>query len=99
MGRGGYVEGMNAREIGSTLVQLGGGRKRPDDAIDLSVGLTSVAQAGERLEEESPVCLVHARDEASWEQAAERIRSAVRLSEEPVAAPPIILERLTRRRA
>jgi thymidine phosphorylase len=99
MGRGGYVEGMNAREIGSTLVQLGGGRKRPDDAIDLSVGLTSVAQAGERLEEESPVCLVHARDEASWEQAAERISSAVRLSEEPVAAPPIILERLTRRRA
>jgi thymidine phosphorylase len=90
------MEGMNAREIGSTLVQLGGGRRRPDDAIDLSVGVTGLARVGERLEEGTPVCLVHARDEASWEQASERIRSAVQLGEEPVDMPPVVLQQLTR---
>jgi thymidine phosphorylase len=95
-GRDGYVEGMDAREIGSTLVQLGGGRKRPDDEIDLSVGLTALPQVGERVERDTPVCVVHARDDATWEQAAERVRSAIRLGDASVDAAPVVLERLSR---
>jgi thymidine phosphorylase len=94
--RDGYVAGIDARAIGSTLVQLGGGRTRPDQVIDLSVGLSALAQIGDTVEQDAPVCLVHARDEESWHQAAERARTAIRLSDDVVEAPPIVLERLVR---
>jgi thymidine phosphorylase len=97
-GAAGYVAGMDAKAIGLTLVELGGGRKRPDEIIDLAVGLTDFVQVGDRTGPDRPLCTIHARDEASFERAAARIRAAVRLSQTPVPpAGPIVLDRLARR--
>jgi thymidine phosphorylase len=95
--RSGFIAGMNAKEIGLTLVALGGGRQRPDDAIDLAVGLTDFAQLGDLVDKERPLCVVHARSEAEFETAASRIRATVRMSAEPrPAAGPIVKERIAR---
>jgi thymidine phosphorylase len=93
----GFVSGMDARAIGQALVAIGGGRTRPDDEIDLAVGVTRVAGIGEAVGSDRPLCLVHARDEAGASLATERIRAAFRIGEEPATPGPIVLARLERR--
>ena len=78
--------------------KLGGGRKRPQDPIDFSVGFTDFARIGDSVGSDRPLCVIHARDEASFAQAAARIRAAIRVSDEPPAPQgPIVLERIARR--
>ena len=89
---------MDAKAIGLTLVALGGGRKRPADPIDFTVGLTDFAQVGDAVGSDKPLCMVHARDEAEWDHAAKHIRAAVRVSPTTPAPPgPVVLERIVRR--
>jgi thymidine phosphorylase len=96
--RDGVIEEMDAKAIGLTLVALGGGRKRPDEAIDLAVGLTDFAQVGDRIDRAKPLCAVHARDETGFDLAARRIRAAIHIGPQSgVAAGPIVQERIARR--
>jgi thymidine phosphorylase len=93
----GFVSGMDAGAIGHALVELGGGRKHPDGEIDLSVGFTAFALVGAEVSRERPLAVVHARDEADFDRAAERIRSAVRVGPEPRAsAGRVVIERIAR---
>ncbi len=94
----GYVARMNAKEIGLTLVALGGGRKRPEDPIDHAVGLTDFCQIGDALNDDKPICVIHARNEAEWERAAARVRASVEIAAAPPAPlPPIVIDRIERR--
>jgi thymidine phosphorylase len=96
--KSGTVAAMDAKAIGLALVALGGGRKRPQDPIDLSVGFTDFAQLGDGVGSHRPLCVIHARDEANFNQAAARIRAAVRVSDGPPGPQgPIVRERIARR--
>jgi pyrimidine-nucleoside phosphorylase len=57
----GKVKKMDAETIGHVSLLLGGGRKTADDVIDFSVGLSAIKKIGERVEEDEPLLLVHAR--------------------------------------
>ena len=93
-GRSGHVVGMNAREVGIAVVELGGGRRHADDAIDSSVGLTEFVEVGRQVESGEPLCLVHAASEADADQAIALIRRAVRIEEAAPREIPAILERI-----
>lgn len=93
----GYVAGMDAKAIGLALVEMGGGRKLPDEPIDHAVGFTGFVQIGGHVEADRPICTLHARDEASWQAAAERLRAALRVQDSPAPpAGPVVLERIVR---
>ena len=94
--RSGHVAGMNAREIGIAVVELGGGRRHADDAIDPSVGLTEFVDVGRQIRGGEPLCLVHAASEADAERAIALIRRAVRIEEAAPREIPVILERVAR---
>ncbi len=94
--RSGHVAGMNAREVGIAVVELGGGRRHADDAIDTSVGLTGFVDVGRRIQSGEPLCLVHAASEADADEAIALIRRAVRIEEEAPSGTPAILERVAR---
>lgn len=79
----GTVASIDTRALGLAVVTLGGGRARADDKIDHSVGLTSLAGIGDEVDEDTPVALVHARDEGSANAAAMAVRSAYRLGDPP----------------
>ena len=93
-GRSGHVVGMNAREVGIAVVELGGGRRHADDAIDSSVGLTEFVEVGRQVRSGEPLCLVHAASEADADQAIALIRRAVRIEETAPREIPAILERI-----
>ncbi|TCV99075.1 thymidine phosphorylase [Biostraticola tofi] len=90
----GYVSAMDTRELGMAVVSLGGGRRRPGDSIDYSVGLTSMVRLGEAVDGMRPLAVIHAASEDSWQQAAERVRASVRLSTRPAAPGEVIYKRI-----
>ncbi|WP_346797239.1 thymidine phosphorylase [Halomonas sp. Bachu 37] len=94
----GKVQRIDTRAVGMTVVELGGGRLRNDATIDHSVGLSEIAAIGEQTDNQRPLAMVHARDEAAAQRAAEQLRAAVSIGDptsqaEAVASETLIQER------
>lgn len=90
----GFVSRMNVYEIGMAIVVLGGGRAAPSDPVDHAVGLSEFVQIGEQVGVgERPLCLIHARDDAAWERAAQRILTAITISADAPVLTPLVCER------
>ena len=76
----GYVQSVDTRALGMIVLSLGGGRTRPDEEIDPSVGLTDLAAIGAELGPLDPLAIVHARTRFSADKAAQAVRAAYRMS-------------------
>lgn len=90
----GLVERIDTRAIGLAVIALGGGRTRPQDTIDPSVGFTGLARPGDRLEKGDPLGFVHAADASAAERAAAALRTAYRIGPDEAAIREAVMERL-----
>ena len=87
----GIVTAMDTRAVGVAVVALGGGRRRADDKIDHSVGLTDMCALGETVDAERPLAIVHAATDADAQAACKALREAVSVGgEAPVSASAIV---------
>jgi thymidine phosphorylase len=93
--RAGLVGQIDTRAIGLIVGRLGGGRTRPQDTIDHSVGVTSLLAVGKMVDRLQPLATVHARTSEMADRACAEIRSAYTLADEPQPARPTILRRVT----
>ncbi len=84
----GIIAEIDAREVGQTVVLLGGGREKKGDPIDYSVGVVLDKKVGDRVEKGERLVAIHANDEDRLAQARQRLLSAIRLSDETVIPPP-----------
>ena len=91
----GIITAMDTRELGMSVVGLGGGRRRATDSIDYSVGLTDMVRLGDKVDAQRPLAVVHACDEASWQQAAQAVRNAIVLGDKAPAENPVVYRRIT----
>ncbi len=87
--RSGYVAQVDAREVGLTVVELGGGRLKKGDPIDHAVGVEVLRNVGDPIEAGEPLFIVHARTPADFDAAAARVHAAHRIEEEPVPTLPL----------
>ncbi|MEO1986579.1 MAG: thymidine phosphorylase [Martelella sp.] len=90
----GYLAACDARAIGMSVVSLGGGRQRPTDRIDHSVGYSALRPLGAEVAEGEPLALVHAATEEGWEAAAATLRAAIAIEDNPPAERPLVLDRV-----
>lgn len=90
----GSVMGVDTREVGLAVVELGGGRKKPADDVDHSVGLTEVAALGDVVDANRPLAIVHALNEDAADKAIIQIQNAYRIGEGDIASNPTIVERI-----
>lgn len=85
----GIVAKIDTRAIGIAVLELGGGRVDPAQAIDHAVGFTDIASKGAEIGPDRPIAILHARDEASAEKAARTLVAAYTLGDAPAPAPVV----------
>ena len=88
----GVLAGLDTRAVGNAIIELGGGRRKVGEKLDLSVGFTEVAPVGTLLDAERPLAIVHAGSETDADAAEANLLAACSLSGEAPAAPPVIRE-------
>jgi pyrimidine-nucleoside phosphorylase len=91
--RAGYVEAIDAAEVGRAVAAIGGGRLRVEDRIDPAVGYLARAKTGQQVSAGEPLGLLYCRRGAVGEAAAARIRAAYQVGEDaPERVPELIKE-------
>ena len=90
--RAGYVHALGARAVGVAAVHLGAGRLEKDDAIDHAVGIVCLKKRGDTVADGEPLAEIHARDEASADEAAADVLAAFELGAEPPRPRSIVLD-------
>ena len=88
--RHGYIESMQTKAIGFSVVGLGGGRISNDQKIDHSVGFDRILPIGTRVNRGDVLARVHANSLESAELASKQYNNSIAFSDEPVAEPSVI---------
>jgi thymidine phosphorylase len=86
----GYASATDCRGLGLAVVGLGGGRVRPQDAIDFAVGLTNLVELGQKVEAGQPLAMVHARTLDAAERAVREVQAAYAIGELQPAVEPMV---------
>ena len=86
----GFIGQIDVRALGEIVVALGGGRSQPGQAIDHAVGLSDVLGRGVAVAAGQPLAIVHARSREMAESAADSVRCAFRIDDEPPAPNPLL---------
>ena len=90
----GAVNKIATRNLGLAVIELGGGRLRADDKIDHAVGLRNLLGKNARADMNTPLCVIHAQDEAGYERAAKIVRATYTIGDMVIETSPVI-ERIT----
>ena len=76
----GFIARCDARLIGETIRDLGGGRLTKDSTIHYDVGVDRLARHGEKVEAGALLCRIHARNATEAEAARDRLGKAFLIS-------------------
>ncbi len=90
----GYVEAIDALEVGLAGLELGVGRKKKEDPVDHAAGIVIEAPVGARIRAGEPLAVVHARSQELARSVMSRLQNAWRLSPHEVKRPPHVLARV-----
>ncbi len=90
--KAGYVESLDAREIGVAAMALGAGRKKKGDSVDLSAGIVLHAKIGDRVEPGQPLAEIHASDASLASGVVSRVRAAFAVGDAPSLSPPPVYD-------
>ncbi len=86
--KSGWINSVNAREVGETSVQLGAGREKKGDPIDPAVGIMVYAKIGGAIEAGQTLFEIHANNTGKLLQAKERLKNAIEITQDRVERPP-----------
>ncbi len=88
----GYISAIDTRNIGLSVVELGGGRMRADESIDHSVGLTDIAELGQKISKGETLCVIHSKSQADATVVTDKVSGSFHLSREAVELAPLVVE-------
>jgi len=90
----GYLQKVDAAQVGMAVVDLGGGREKKEDPIDHSVGVIVHYKVGDRVQKGTPLCTIHASDRVRLERARVRLLQAHTMGPEPVPPLPLFYKKI-----
>lgn len=93
--RDGYISTIDTRKIGMAVVALGGGRMRPQDAIDPAVGVTQILALGSAVKAGDVLAMVHAQDNSKADAALQMLKAAIQITDQRPQLNPVIYETIT----
>ena len=86
----GSVRAIATRDLGLAVIELGGGRRRTEDKIDHAVGLDQLLGKNFRTDMNTPLCMIHAADEASFNHAVAIVKNAYTIGTKAAELPPVL---------
>lgn len=88
----GYIQKLNAEEVGKIAMHLGAGRVRKEDDIDYSVGVELIKKVGDFVEKGDIVAYVYANDEQKGKEAVEMLKEKYIIGNDRIEPIKSILE-------
>ena len=88
----GYVQKINAEEVGEVASYLGAGRIRKKDKIDNSVGIILNTKVGEEIKKGNIIATIYANDKSKLENAKEKIIKTISIEDKQINKNPTVLE-------
>ncbi len=88
--RGGYIADVDALAVARASFDLGAGRAKKGDPIDVAVGVEVFAKVGAFIEAGMTIAMVHANDELRLAAAQATLQAAFTYSDLPVTPPALI---------
>ena len=89
----GYVEDINALEIGLSSMTLGGGRETLDDVIDMSAGIMLNKKVGDYVKEGEVLCYLHSNKNVTLiNRVSKNVFNAFKICKTFVPKPKVVLE-------
>ncbi|MBP2625589.1 MAG: pyrimidine-nucleoside phosphorylase [Firmicutes bacterium] len=87
----GYVQKIDAGQIGYAAMRLGAGREYKTQSIDLAVGLMLQCRIGDFIGKNQPLATMYVNDETHLEQVRALIKNAVKIGSSNVPKTKLIL--------
>lgn len=89
----GYVEEINALEIGLSSMTLGGGRETLEDVIDMSAGIILNKKVGDYVKEGDVLCYLHSNKNVTLiNRVAKNVFNSFKICKTFVPKPKVVLE-------
>ncbi len=88
----GYIQEINAREVGKLVRELGGGKLKRADKIDNAVGVIMKVKVGDRVEKGNALATIHANDLKMLKKAKEKLSKIIKIGDSKKETIPTILE-------
>ena len=86
----GYVEELNAREIGKAGLELGIGRKKKEESIDFRVGMTFNKKIGDKVKKGDILAYVHANSSEKADECVQNIILSYKIGNKKINKKNII---------
>ena len=93
----GYVQAIDALEVGLASKVLGAGRRKKDGSVDPSVGIVLKKKVGDRVEKGEPIAVLFTDgDRKKTEPAKEKFLNAYTIGKKQVQPPRFFYARVTK---
>lgn len=79
----GFVCAIDAEAVGRAATLLGAGRMKKGDSVDPAAGIVLRSKVGDRVSKGDVVAVLHTSDASAVPEAETRVRSAIRVFDEP----------------
>lgn len=93
-GQAGFIEAINCRNIGLSIIGLGGGRRQASDKINPAVGYSQVLKPGQQVDAKTPIAMVHASSQDDLNQAKKNLRSSFKIGNNKPKSSSVIIDSL-----
>ena len=88
----GYIQEINAKEIGKVVCNLGAGRIKKEDKIDYTVGVILNKKVADKVQVGDILGYIHSNNLEKLEEAKSKVQNIIKISNNRVAKLPTILE-------
>ena len=87
--RDGYISQIQARTVGETAVDLGAGRAKKTDSIDLAVGILVHKKVGDQISKDDELFTILSNDSEKTKEAEIRLKECIGWSDIPCESLPL----------
>ena len=86
----GYIQEINAEEIGKVTCGLGAGRVRKEDQIDYSVGVILNKKVADKVAKGDILGYIHSNSKEKFEEAERKLEQIIKINENEIEKEPTI---------